>query len=174
MGCADTETLTIGAGSTLGRAFIANSGYLLTSTQSVAGWVEMMTLYTKAFVLGGRLTIKISCAQPSTCVSVVSTKPTLPATVQDAIEAGRSSWSLSVPGSPPISLVTTWDVAEIFSKRDVLDDPELWGTVTSAPINQFYNYLMINNPVAYGNAVTFAWQCELTMMFVDPNPVDYA
>lgn len=172
LACGGTKTVSITASGIGPDAWFANSGYEPNGAGSAfGGWDDMMDFYSKAYVLGGRLTVQISSTNTLQAVLTVSTRPTTPSTVAEGITAGRSTFGHSILGAPALKLTAIWDVAEVFTRSKVVDDPELFSTRTSAPINQFYVYLAALNANATSTVMTYTWLMEATILFTDPNPV---
>lgn len=173
MALGSTEAITIPAASSTIRLWYCNSGYKMDGTVSVGGWNDMMDLYSKAYVLGGRLTARMMVVGGGAVFasSSVTTAVGTPASVKAAMTTGRSTYGIAGSYGPALSLVTEWDVADVLTKSKVVDDPELYGSRASYPINQFYNYLILENPGATTQTVMVEILGELTTEFVDPLPI---
>jgi len=168
-----TEAIVIPSASSTIRLWYCNSGYKIDGTTSVGGWNDMMDLYSKAYVLGGRITAKMIAVGGGSIFasSSVTTAIGTPASVQAAMTTGRSTYGIVSSYGSGLTLKTEWDVADVLTKSKVVDDPELFGTRASYPINQFYNYLILENPGPGSMTVMVQILGELTTEFVDPLPI---
>jgi len=173
MALGSCEYTTVSANSNLTRIWYANSGYQVDGVLSVAGWNDMMDFYSKAWVMGGRLSLRLYTIGGGALFasSTVSTALGTPASVPAGMTSGRCAFGIFSSYGNPLRLDTEWDTAEVLTKPKVLDDAELYGTRASKPPNQIYNYLLLNNPQAVAQTVMIQAEIELTIVFTDPNPV---
>jgi len=171
---ASTDYLTVaGGGASSQRGWIANTGYHVDGTNNAAGWNDMMDFYTKGFVVGGRASIKAAVVGGSMMhlTFSLSTTNAQPATVTEAVKAGRTSWAVQSTYAPAVTLPMEYDVSEVLTKPKVLDDPELYSTRTSAPLSQIYLTFNAMNPSGGALTVAFMFSLELTVVFTDPIPI---
>ncbi len=164
---------TLGASASVVQLFKANSGYSVFSSYNVYGWNDMFDFYTRAFVLGGRFSARISVANTDSLLvsSSVTTTTSLPTTAWEAAGAGRSTFAIATSGGPAISVHSEWDVAEVLTKAKIVDDPELACFKAASPTDQIYQQVTLTNSTGTTATYNMFFLIELTVVFTDPVPI---
>lgn len=176
LGLASYNYATIVSGGTSGQTWIANSAYHPYSTVDMNGYSTYMAMYTKCWVLGGRCTVKVVCSPGSFSTydlqsffgfGVNTNSASLP-TIDELLENGRSTFGALGRNPDTITMSSEWDVADFLGKPFVLDDPELYSTVSSTPLSQIGCHLVISNKSSQTLNYHYFFFLELEVVFTDP------
>jgi hypothetical protein len=151
-----------------------NSAYLPTSAGSAIGYAKYMAFYSKCFVLGARVKVKVTTYlvsefNPSIMGVTVTTYNTSLGAVGPAVANGLCDWDMVNQNPDHRTFNASIDVSKFFNKPTVLDDPTLFSTVSAAPAQLIFAHFWYQAFVAGANV---AWYAELEQdcVFTDPIP----
>jgi hypothetical protein len=151
-----------------------------TSAAQPAGYAKYMTFYSKCYVVAARIKVKM-CAyinaseiQPPNVLGVtISTLGSSLSTYTQAIEIGLCDWSV-VQYSPDFHQFTeSIDVAKFLFRSKVIDDPQLFSTVSANPgqliTAHLWSYPLISSSQGIAN-ICYGVEIEQECIFSDPIP----
>jgi len=157
----------------LNSAFDPNGG---TSAAQPAGYVNLMQQYTKCFVLGARIKVKfvntidsseiIACCLAGLTISTLGTSL---GTYVAAMQAGLCDWDVIGTFPDHRVFMLSVDIAKFLDKPRVLDDPQLFSTVSANP-GQLVTAHFWLRPYFATTVLVYGFEIEQDCIFTDPQP----
>jgi hypothetical protein len=157
---------------------VLNSAYIpcnaLASGVSSTGFLKYMAFYTKCFVMAARIKVKVvnylvTEVQPALIGVTITTNSTSLGGYPAAIEAGLCDYD-AVGTNPDHRIFNnSIDVGRFLNKPTVLDDPQLFSTISVSPSQLICAHLWLGPFVAGGN-IAFIIELEQDCIFTDPTP----
>lgn len=146
---------------------------------STTGFARLMQMYTKCFVLGARIKVKVvntnaTGDSPPTSPIIIgitlSTNASSLGSVQQAISTGLSQHVL-LGFSPDVHTFNLGcDISKFVDKPDILDDPDFATLATSNPNQSVVSHLWCYQLSALSKYVAWVVELEQDCVFTDPQP----
>jgi hypothetical protein len=161
--------------------FNLNSPYLPCSPigggAAATGFSKYMAVYSKCFVLGARFKANYQSAPtsgtfyPAHWGITINTTTTAPSSLDAVISNGLTmhNWIFQNPDHE--SFTNSVDIGKFLDKPKVLDDPQLFCTVSAAPTQLIVAHLWASDFSAVGSiSWFFTLEIEFDCVFTDPIP----
>jgi len=164
-------------GSTTGayaeNPLIINTCFNINGGASAIGFTKYMQFYTKAFVLGARIIVKIVNGSPTVLTNVgvcITTNNTTMGSHIAAIENGMVQWDV-VQGNPDHRIFTeSVEVSKFLNKPRVLDDPQLFCTAAANPAQVIVAHIFNQANGVTTSAAFATYEILFDVVFTDPIP----
>jgi hypothetical protein len=165
----------VAAGGYAETSCFLNSAYNAFSSGSLDGFSKYMAFYSKCFTVGARARAVFTALDNNTYPVVVglvtTTNSTSLGSAPAAIQNGISKWDQLFLNPDTRTFTTTLDVANFLHKPRVLDDPQLFSTVSAAPSQQIVAHFFSQNNAPTGTqALTISIELVQKCVFTDPIP----
>lgn len=144
------------------------------------GFDQWMAVYKNYYVLSSKITIQACAAATGTTkswrfgITPIDRTTSLPALADDLMEITGSVYSLLETGNGPRTLSLKQNTARTFAVKDVVDNDQLGGTVSSNPAEQTYWIVWVgngNNGVTDPEPVNVVVTVDYEVMFTEQNVV---
>jgi hypothetical protein len=144
---------------------------------SATGFAKLMAFYSKCFVLGFRIKVKVANVTttanevPMQTGLTVTTNVTSLGNISSAVCAGLCDYKLLFTSPSQTELKMSIDVGKFLNKPKVLDDPQLFNTSSGNPTQQVVGHFWCQT-AATGQTCVAAYMIEVSMecVFTDPIP----
>jgi hypothetical protein len=157
---------------------ILNSAYVpcngLAAGVSVDGYAKYMQFYSKCFVMGARMKVKVvnylvSSIEPVMIGVSISTTPASLGNYQQAINSGLVDYDMVQANPDHRILNASIDVGKFLNKPTVLDDPQLFSIVSASPTQLIAAHLWLS-PMVDGGNIAYVIELEQDCILTDPVP----
>jgi hypothetical protein len=140
---------------------------------SPVGFAKYMAFYSKAFVLGARITVRgvsFVTTAPAVCGVTVTTNSTSLGSYTAAIDNGMCDWTLAYANPDRVTFNESVEISKFLYKPKVLDDPQLFNTSAANPTQLVVAHLWSQSLTATAVTLYFVFEVEQDVVFTDPIP----
>jgi hypothetical protein len=156
--------------------FTLNGAYQPVGGSSPAGYAKYMAFYSKAFVLGARIRLRGTGRALTTpgCYGVgvcVTTNATGLGSITAAIDNGMVDYRIMLSNPDHFDISQSVEVSKFLNKPRVLDDPQLFSTNASNPVQVVVAHFFAQNIGTPSSIeVEAIAEIEMDVVFTDPIP----